>query len=59
MGLLCFLKHLKGIPTLVETPLENPFSFFLNVFLHREVNSIEYRSVMTLYILSWPREGAQ
>ncbi len=26
IGLLCFLKHLKGIPTLVDTNLENPFS---------------------------------
>jgi hypothetical protein len=41
MGLLCFLKHLKGILTLVETPLEKSFPFFMNVFLHREVNSIE------------------
>jgi hypothetical protein len=41
MDLLCFLKHLKGIPTLVETPLEKSFSLFFEVFLYREVNSIE------------------
>jgi hypothetical protein len=41
MGLLCFLKHLKRIPPLVETPLEKSFSLFLNVFLQRELNSIE------------------